>query len=182
MIANSVQGATAVLCRKGWLDKTAVFFAVLCGIHCLATPVLLVALPILGASFWTSEDFHLWMLALVIPTTALAVFSGCRRHKDRIVVTCAVLGLSILVYATALEASERAPLDASEAAAASGCCSACSQDAGGSAHAEATASLALPPLSSTAYLNLAGGLFLIMGHLRNFRLCRRAKRACGSPS
>jgi hypothetical protein len=45
---------------------------VICGIHCLVTPLLLVALPILATTFWVDQNFHLWMLLLVLPTTSLA--------------------------------------------------------------------------------------------------------------
>ena len=37
--------------RRGLLDRLAISMAVVCGIHCLVTPILLVALPIIGTTF-----------------------------------------------------------------------------------------------------------------------------------
>ncbi len=183
MTTKSVDAGRAVRRSEGWLDRIAILMAAVCGIHCLATPVLLVALPIIGTTFWASEDFHLWMLMLVIPTTTLAVFSGCRKHKDRVVAVCAAIGLLILASVTAMEsfaaehvtiaegsdASPEATAHSDEVACAD-CCAVNTNHEG-----ETTASLAFPSLSAEALLNLTGGLFLIAGHIRNFRLCRAAR-------
>lgn len=164
--------------KSGWLDRIAIVMAVVCGIHCLVTPILLVALPIIGVTFWTDPNFHLWMLALVIPTTTLAAFSGCRKHKDRIVAACAAIGILVLITANATEIMALGPTDPVQGtdaiAEGSDCGDCCAVDA----HADglSKASLGLPSLSTASLLNLAGGLFLIAGHIRNFRLCRVNKR------
>lgn len=165
---------------RGWLDKAAVLMAVVCGVHCLATPFLLVVLPIIGSTFWTNANFHFWMLILVIPTTTLAAFSGCRKHKDRLVAICVAIGLVILVSATAMESFAASSTDGVEGSGASletadaaACLSCCALDA--NPEGESRASLAFLSLPAGAFLNLAGGLFLIVGHIRNFRLCRAAR-------
>ena len=73
---------------QNWLDRAAIAMALVCGIHCLVTPILLVLLPVIGTTFWANGDFHLWMLVLVVPTTVLAAISGCRKHRDRMVAIC----------------------------------------------------------------------------------------------
>lgn len=156
--------------NSGWLDKAAVLMAAICGIHCLATPILIIALPIIGTTFWASESFHVWMLALVIPTTTLAVFSGCRKHKDRFVAVCAATGLLILASVTAMESFAAGAAEHADDVACVDCCPVDANTEG-----ESRASLAFPPLSTEALLNLTGGLFLIAGHIRNFRLCRAAR-------
>ena len=176
--------------RQHWLDRIAISMAVLCGIHCLVTPVLLVALPILAISFWVDENFHLWMLLFVLPTTGLAVVSGCRRHKDAWVLAAAVAGLSILTACVVMERS--GPGHASsgskppsgemvlgsaakpdgQTAAAVGCCAGhpvCSDGAGQTVAGFEWSGMPGPH----ALLNLLGGAFLILGHTRNFVLCRR---------
>lgn len=175
---------------KGWLDQAAVLMAVVCGIHCLATPFLLVALPIIGTTFWANENFHFWMLILVVPTTTLAAFSGCRKHKDRLVAVFAAIGLLILVSATAMESfaasaadgveGSGAFLETADCADAVACSSCCS--VGEISEGESTASLAFSFLSTEALLNLAGGLFLVVGHIRNFRLCRASRCCSGLPA
>lgn len=178
------------------LDRLAISMAVICGIHCLVTPILLVALPIIATTFWVDENFHLWMLLLVIPTTSLAVWSGCRRHKDKFVVASAALGLGILVTALIAERIEHAQVDAgihthlsgstSNPAespaehdgnhthlAEGGCCAlhpAKASTAGGEDAATPTHAASVP---WHALLNTLGGLFLVAGHTRNFLLCRK---------
>jgi len=164
------------------LDRLAISMAVICGIHCLVTPILLVALPIIATTFWVHENFHLWMLLLVIPTTSLAVWSGCRRHKDRWVMGAAALGIGILVMALVTERVANAQLtdhhatlsqESSPHVAGGGCCALhpaqpISTHAG---HATTTKSASI---HWHALLNTLGGLFLVGGHTRNFMLCRKS--------
>lgn len=149
--------------------------SVICGIHCLVTPFLLVALPILGRSFWVDESFHIWMLALVIPTTALAVLSGCRRHKDRWVIASAAIGVSLLAAALLLDVSHlhgheghaHAAAEEAECSEASSCCPVPGN--------LAEAGEATKTVTANEVINVMGGLFLVAGHFRNFRLCRRSR-------
>ncbi|MBK1880292.1 MerC domain-containing protein [Pelagicoccus mobilis] len=160
-------GTTSPTGSRGWLDWAAISMSLVCGVHCLVTPILLISLPILGRTFWVDENFHLWMLALVIPTTTLAVLSGCRRHKDRWVAICSVVGIFLLAAALWMEVAQ---LGGSGAAAA--------ECAEGASCCEAPADLAEAgrvAISVTAneLVNVLGGLFLVLGHFRNFRLCRK---------
>jgi hypothetical protein len=210
--------------RKGWLDHLAISMAVICGIHCLVTPVLLVALPILATTFWVDEHFHLWMLFLVIPTTTLAILSGCRRHKDKWVLAMAGVGVSLLVTALVAERSSHhlghvhhhghAPAHAHDPGAAhdhtqshavgsedhgnfipgegealladeSTTLAASSGSEGHLAEggccplhpvveAEGEISMATAAVSWHTLLNVMGGFILVLGHSRNFLLCRKA--------
>ncbi len=183
--AEAITAASSALSFKGqsWLDRTAIILAVLCGIHCLATPILLVALPLLANTVWVSEHFHLGMLLLVFPTSLLAAFSGCRRHRDRFVIGCIVAGLAVLSFATLAELTSHGaatPPEAAEAEAthlaqahgeAAGCAACCPVDATDSATIASAGPASL--WTGEALLNSLGGLFLVIGHARNFWLCRR---------
>ena len=142
----------------GWLDSLAIGFSVLCAIHCLLTPVLLVVMPILGSTIWVDENFHLWMILFVVPTTTLAVFMGCRKHKDKAVVAFSVAGVALLVSVALYETFHTAG-----AAAQGGCpsCAGCET---------ATAGI----LGATTLVNVLGGLCLVSAHARNFLLCRKS--------
>ena len=176
------------------LDKVAISMALICGIHCLVTPVLLVALPLLATTFWVDENFHLWMILLVIPTTSLAIFSGCRRHKDKWVLASAIIGLGILVTALVTErslhshqhsedleptllASATPHLDehATSHATGGGCCPAHPVEVISEETGETMIVTSAASLSWHALLNSLGGLFLIAGHSRNYFLCRKEK-------
>ncbi|MGB0343991.1 MAG: MerC domain-containing protein [Coraliomargarita sp.] len=145
------------------LDKLAIGLAGVCAVHCLLTPVLVVLLPIVATSFFVHKDFHLWMLFGVLPTTTFAVFMGCRKHKDRWVVLCSLVGLSLLV---SVVVSERIR-NASHGAGVNGepHCEDCARDLSESPL----------PLKKAAWINTLGGVFLVGAHVRNFRLCRRQK-------
>lgn len=136
-------------------DKIAIFLAATCAVHCLLMPIIIVTLPIVATSFFADKNFHLWMLYLVLPTTAIAVFLGCRDHKDKWVITLSSLGLLILTSATLYELN------------AHGGCTTCSTGIDGPSQSHTHA-----PQSSIVWINLSGGLCLIAAHTRNFRLCR----------
>ncbi|MEC8279449.1 MAG: MerC domain-containing protein [Verrucomicrobiota bacterium] len=144
----------------GWLDHLAIGMAAVCAVHCLLTPILIMAIPIIATSFFVHQDFHLWMIFLVLPTTVFSVFMGCRNHKDRVVLALSAIGLSVLLFALIQErvcyASE------GDIAASSADCETCARDL----------SAEPIPLQAGVWLNAIGGVFLASAHIRNFRLCR----------
>ncbi|MEM9025656.1 MAG: MerC domain-containing protein [Verrucomicrobiota bacterium] len=144
-----------------WLDAVAISASLICAVHCLLTPLLVVLLPILTTTFWVSENFHLWMILFVIPTTGIAIFMGCRKHRDRVVFALSGLGLFALTgvagYETFLHSGD---------VVADAHCAAC---------AAAAAAEPSELLSAPTMVNLFGGMLLAGGHLRNFILCRSAR-------
>ena len=81
------------------LDGVAMSLAGVCGVHCLLMPVLLIAFPIVGSSFFSHIAFHQWMLMAVLPTTGLAILLGCRQHKDFLVFLLSIGGFALLCVA-----------------------------------------------------------------------------------
>lgn len=82
---------------RRFTDYTSMSLAVLCAVHCFLTPLVLILFPILGSTFFFEEIFHELMILLVIPASVVALFLGCRRHKDFNVVMLVVLGLCLLL-------------------------------------------------------------------------------------
>ncbi len=148
----------------GWLDSFAVGMSTLCAVHCLLTPIVIVAAPVLAASFWARHDFHLWMVLLVLPMTATAVFLGCRKHKDRAVLIASAAGLSLLIAIAIYEAFFSTP-------AAQGAQSHC---------AHCTTTDTPSPFTGAVLANLVGGTLLASVHIRNFWLCRKARCTHGA--
>ena len=134
------------------LDQVAIGMAVICGIHCLMMPVLLALLPIVASSLFAHENFHLWMLLLVLPTTSISIFMGCRKHKDKWTAALSLTGLCIMIAVTIFEYATHTS------------CASCGGCSG-------AASAPVPP---TAWFNTFGGLFLASAHVRNFKLCRKS--------
>lgn len=145
-------------CRPtAWLDSLAAGLSLLCAIHCLVMPVLMVALPILATSFLADANFHLWMLLLVVPFTTTALFLGCRKHRDQLVMACGATGLILLSSVAIHESWAAANAERGEGPACPHC-------------APAVETSWWEPV---LLLNLVGGLCLIGGHIRNFHLCRK---------
>ncbi len=187
-----------VSAKREWLDQIAIAMAFICGVHCLITPILLIALPILGATFWSSSNFHLWMLCFVLPTTALASISGYRRHRNGGVISLTTVGVALLVTATFWEraslpmssddvthtseslsgfsdrAIQQLSVVANESerslAAEESCESCCAVPS--KASQTPSLSFAGVTFSSPILLNFLGGLLLVRGHWLNFRLCK----------
>jgi len=78
------------------LDKAAIGLSLVCVIHCLLTPLAVVMIPALGATFLEDERFHYAVLFLVLPTSLLALGLGCRKHRRSGVLVIGLLGLAVL--------------------------------------------------------------------------------------
>ena len=75
-------------------DKVAVSISFLCAIHCFATPVFLALVPSL--QIFNCSDVHFWTLVLIIPTSAISLGLGCKKHKNSNFFVIALIGLTIL--------------------------------------------------------------------------------------
>lgn len=84
------------------LDALALVLSGTCMVHCLALPVLITVFPILGGSLLEEDSFHALFLILVLPTSSIALFMGCRRHRDRVTAFLGAAGMTILVAAAFL--------------------------------------------------------------------------------
>ena len=134
-----------------WFDRLGVGMALLCAVHCLLTPILVALLPIIASSFWVDENFHIWMLFLVIPLTTFSFYIGCRKHHDIFLVVLAVLALGLLFSAVIFG------------------CSTCS---GGHSLFQIPDFRKFPH-GFESILTTLGGSLLVLAHIRNYRLCRK---------
>lgn len=83
-------------------DKTAIRLSILCTLHCLAFPLILVLLPSVAVLQLNNEAFHLWIVLIVIPTSAYALTVGCKQHKRYHLLTLGLIGLGCLISAVVL--------------------------------------------------------------------------------
>jgi hypothetical protein len=84
------------------LDGIAIAVSLACVLHCLLLPLLIILFPILGSALLADESFHALLLVLIIPTSAVALYLGCREHGEGLVIWLGVLGLAILGLAAML--------------------------------------------------------------------------------
>lgn len=87
-------------------DKFAIGLSLMCTVHCFATPVILALLPSFAVLQINAEQFHLWILAVVLPTSLLALSLGCKKHKRTRYMACGVVGLAFLIIAVLLGQEE----------------------------------------------------------------------------
>jgi hypothetical protein len=86
-----------------WVDRFAIGVSLLCLAHCLLTPVLLVVLPSISASLLLSENLHLNLVYVVIPSSLFALGMGCKRHRRRSFMVFGLCGLSFLILGVCIE-------------------------------------------------------------------------------
>ncbi|MFT2092284.1 MerC domain-containing protein [Paraglaciecola sp. 2405UD69-4] len=76
-------------------DRVAVLLSSLCVIHCLITPILIIAIPSIGGvSLLKDETFHQLLLFFVVPIGIIALSIGYLHHKQKWV---AALGMVALI-------------------------------------------------------------------------------------
>ena len=84
--------------KTSTFDKFAVMLSGICILHCLLAPVLLTLLPILSVSAFVEDlVFHKLMLWLVLPTSAIALVLGCRKHRDFSILLTGAAGMLMLI-------------------------------------------------------------------------------------
>ncbi|MFC4254160.1 MerC family mercury resistance protein [Altererythrobacter xixiisoli] len=81
------------------VEGAAVSASLLCLLHCIALPLLLLLLPGMLGLFAQSEAFHFAALALVIPSALAAFALGYRRHRKLLPPLLGVIGVASLVAA-----------------------------------------------------------------------------------
>ena len=84
--------------KSAAFDRFAVILSGICILHCLLAPVLLTLLPILSISAFVEDlVFHQLMLWLVLPTSAVALVLGCRKHRNPVILITGAVGMLMLI-------------------------------------------------------------------------------------
>ena len=89
-------------------DRLGISTSVVCILHCLLTPVLVMFVPVLGHAF-AETWFHAGVIAVVVPVAAWALWTGYRAHCRRRVLWFGAAGI-ILVVAAVLREDLETPL------------------------------------------------------------------------
>ena len=77
-------------------DKLAISLSILCTLHCLILPLLVVLLPSIAALPLQDEVFHIWMVIAVVPISIYALTMGCKKHRQYLMLLIGAVGLLIL--------------------------------------------------------------------------------------
>lgn len=80
------------------IEAAAASASILCLVHCLALPLLLLLPGILGLWF-LSESFHIAAFAFIVPSALAAFMLGYRRHHALTPALCGMAGIILLAGA-----------------------------------------------------------------------------------
>jgi drug/metabolite transporter (DMT)-like permease len=78
-------------------DRAAIGLSLVCILHCLAIPLVLVLFPTLSLMLMDDYAFHQLILFFIVPVSVLALSMGYRHHRNTKVVMISVMGLCVLV-------------------------------------------------------------------------------------
>lgn len=162
-------------------DRLGVVASLLCGIHCVVTPVLLLVSPSFG-QIWAHPASHWGMALLVIPVAAIMVRHSLRPDGRKWILGCGLLGILLVCVGAALpylgsgKSSSHLislPLPWLTASEPAGCADACCPS---TASVEGKTMLLVPP---AAIVTTLGGIILIIAHCGNLCACRGCREFSG---
>lgn len=79
------------------MDITGMGLSVACAIHCLATPILLSSLPVLGMEVFGHEGIESAMIAVIVGLAAFTFFKGYRMHGRKAHLALGSVGLAVFL-------------------------------------------------------------------------------------
>ena len=85
----------------GFLDRFSIGLSTLCLLHCLAIPLIVSVTPVVATFAFADESFHIALVALVAPTSLLALTLGCRKHRSWRIPALGLMGVALLLTAAA---------------------------------------------------------------------------------
>lgn len=87
-----------------WIDRAAIGASALCLAHCLAMPLVALALPSIASALGAGEGVHALLLAIAAPLALVALWRGWRLHGG--VAPAALGGAGLALMTLALLAHE----------------------------------------------------------------------------
>ena len=81
------------------VDAIGIVSSLLCAVHCLVVPGVLVMGPVMRLVHVDDEVFHFALLWVVLPAALIAFTIGCFDHKDRLVAILGGVGLLVMLAA-----------------------------------------------------------------------------------
>jgi hypothetical protein len=82
------------------MDALGIFASTLCLIHCLAMPLVVAFLPVLGLQFLEGHGAHLALAGFVVAFGLLAILPGYMKHRKPAVLLGLLVGLTLVLSAT----------------------------------------------------------------------------------
>ena len=83
---------------KFW-DKLGLCTSILCLIHCVLPPILMIFLPFNTFSFLQAEFIHDILSIIVIGSMIIAVYPNCKQHEHLDIIGFAFIGIMFIIAA-----------------------------------------------------------------------------------
>lgn len=83
-------------------NNLAISLSVLCAIHCLAFPLVVLFLPNVAVMGFDNEAVHKWLLVGVIPFSVYSLSLGCKKHKRHHLLGFGFVGLALMIMAVVI--------------------------------------------------------------------------------
>lgn len=82
--------------QRSFWDQVGIGLSVLCAVHCLVTPLILLSLPIMARYYLAHFWVHVLLAVLILPVGIYAFWHGYRHHQNRKVLWLGLPGLFIV--------------------------------------------------------------------------------------
>lgn len=146
-------------------DRLGVVASVLCAIHCIATPFILLLLPTLG-EVWAHPATHWGVALVVIPIAAMMISKGFKRHRRKWIIGIGSAGILLVLSGAIAPYFDPMQNPITTGGHTGNCCTTIDSSTG---HFYV-------PLASI--LTTAGGFLLIATHISNLCTCASCKIKC----
>lgn len=84
------------------MDALGIAASSLCLVHCLAMPLVVGILPLLGLKFLEGHSAHVTLAFFVLTFALLAIVPGYLRHRRADILAMMLVGVGLVLYATFL--------------------------------------------------------------------------------
>ena len=86
-------------------DRIGISASILCAIHCVLTPALVILIPFVG-HFLSASWVHITIAVVIFPVAVWALWSGYRRHRHPRILIAGGVGLALMAAGMTLENSD----------------------------------------------------------------------------
>lgn len=83
-------------------DRLGISTSLICVVHCLLTPVVVLFLPLVGSNLVEHRWFHEVIVAIVVPVAIWALWNGYKIHKHPTMFVYAAFGFLFIGVSMAL--------------------------------------------------------------------------------
>ena len=86
-------------------DRLGISASMLCVVHCLVTPFLVLLIPLMSTHL-SDNWFHLLIFIVVLPVAIYALWRGYRLHRMKRVLGLGAFGLALMCFGTFVHTSD----------------------------------------------------------------------------